>query len=231
VERARHLAPVAAAPAFAALSAGRRPRQIVSLIPPPPATAIADYGCEDVWLSGPGKAPDQSLKGEAMTIYQHIRHPRIAARRADRPVKVADFLPRGTAVNRFNTRVALLITQAVGSMWCAYAFALFDLISLPTAIRGGSSAIVSWVAQTFLQLVLLSVIMVGQNVQAAAADKRAEATFHDASATLHEVAHVQGHLAAQDVLLTRISEKLGLDPVPVIDASSDEDISGQDPED
>jgi uncharacterized membrane protein len=171
------------------------------------------------------------LKGEVMTIYQHIRHPHIAARRADRPVKVADFLPRGTAVNRFNTRVAMLITQAVGSMWCAYAFALFDLISLPAAIRGGPSAIVSWVAQTFLQLVLLSVIMVGQNVQAAAADKRAEATFHDASATLHEVAHVQGHLAAQDVLLTRISEKLGLDPVPLIDAPPDEEIYGQDPQD
>ncbi len=36
-------------------------------------------------------------------------------------------------------------------MWCAYAFALFDLISLPAAIRGGASAIVSWVAQTFRQ--------------------------------------------------------------------------------
>ena len=166
-----------------------------------------------------------------MTIYQHIRHPRIASRRADRPVKVADLLPRGTAVNRFNTKVALLITRAVGSMWCAYAFALFDLISLPEAIRGGPSAIVSWVAQTFLQLVLLSVIMVGQNVQAAAADKRAEATFHDASATLHEVAHVQGHLAAQDELLSKIAEKIGLDPVPVIDAPSDEETTDQDPED
>ena len=110
-------------------------------------------------------------------------------------------------------------------MWCAYAFALFDLISLPDAIRSGPAAIVSWVAQTFLQLVLLSVIMVGQNVQAAAADQRAEATFHDASATLHEMAHVQGHLAAQDILLTRIAEKLGLDPVPVIDTS----LTGEDP--
>jgi hypothetical protein len=152
-----------------------------------------------------------------MAIYQHIRHPRITSRLADRPVRVADLLPRGTAVNRFNTQVALLITRAVGSMWCAYAFALFDLISLPAAIHSGTAAIVSWVAQTFLQLVLLSVIMVGQNVQAAAADKRSEATFHDASATLHEVAHIQGHLAAQDELLTRIAEKIGLDPVPVID--------------
>ena len=160
-----------------------------------------------------------------MAIYQHIRHPRIAARRAENPVKVADLLPRGSAINRFNTKVALLITTVVGSMWCAYAFALFDLISLPDAIRGGPATLVSWVAQTFLQLVLLSVIMVGQNVQAAAADKRAEATFHDASATLHEVAHVQGHLAAQDVLLTRIAERIGLDPVPVIDADSGDEVT------
>jgi hypothetical protein len=164
-----------------------------------------------------------------MAIYQHIRHPRIAARLADKPVKVSDLLPRGSAINRFNTKVAIVITSVVGSMWCAYAFALFDLISLPAAIHAGTAALVSWVAQTFLQLVLLSVIMVGQNVQAAAADKRAEATFHDASATLHEVAHVQGHLAAQDLLLTRIAEKIGLDPVPVIDNPPDENTSDDDP--
>ena len=57
-----------------------------------------------------------------MTIYQHIRHPHIAARRADSPVKVADQLPRDSAVNRFNTTVAIVITKVVGSMWCAYAF-------------------------------------------------------------------------------------------------------------
>jgi hypothetical protein len=164
-----------------------------------------------------------------MAIYQHIRHPRIASRLADSPVKVADLLPRGSAVNRFNTKVALLVTTVVGSMWCAYAFALFDLISLPAAIKGGPTTFVQWVAQTFLQLVLLSVIMVGQNVQAAAADKRAEATFHDASATLHEVAHVQGHLAAQDELLTRIAARIGLSPVPVIDAPEGEEPSAEAP--
>jgi hypothetical protein len=113
--------------------------------------------------------------------FEHIPHPHISARRADQPVRVADQLPRGTAVSRFNTKVALIVTRAVGSMWCAYVFAAFDMISLPDAIRGGASTIVAWVAQTFLQLVLLSVIMVGQNVQAAAADERALATFHDAS--------------------------------------------------
>ena len=167
------------------------------------------------------------MEGQVMAIYQHIRHPRIASRVADGPVRVRDLLPRGTAITRFNTRVALLVTRVVGSMWCAYAFALFDLLSLPAAIRGGTAEIVTWVAQTFLQLVLLSVIMVGQNVQAAAADKRSEATYHDASATLHEMAHVQGHLAAQDELLTRIAEKIGLNPVPVIDTPPDQETAIQ----
>lgn len=180
--------------------------------------------------SAPGNRSALPVKteGQVMTMYQHIRHPRITSRLADRPVKVADFLPRATAINRFNTKVALVVTKAVGSMYCAYAFALFDLISLPSAIRAGASGVVTWVAQTFLQLVLLSVIMVGQNVQAAAADARAEATFHDASATLHEMAHVQGHLTAQDELLTRIAERIGLDPVPVIDASPGEPVGPDD---
>ena len=69
----------------------------------------------------------------------------------------------------------------------------------------------------------------GQNVQADAADKRAEATFHDASATLREVAHVQGHLAARDELLTRIAAKIGLDPVPVIDNPDLDETANPDP--
>lgn len=164
------------------------------------------------------------MEGITVSVYEHIPHPHIAHRRAQGPVKVVEQLRRGSVVTRFNTKVAILITRAVGSMWCAYVFAAFDCISLPEAIRGGSSTIVAWVAQTFLQLVLLSVIMVGQNVQAAAADKRSEATYHDTSVTLHEVAQVQSHLAAQDVLLTRIAEKIGLDPVPMIDTPTEDDL-------
>ena len=158
--------------------------------------------------------------------YEHIPHPHITARKAQGPVKVADQHPTDSPVKRFNTKAALLITSVVGSMWCAYVFAVFDLISLPEAIKGGAATIVAWVAQTFLQLVLLSVIMVGQNVQADAADKRSEATYHDASATLHETAQIQAHLIAQDALLTRIAENLGLDPVPVIDPHEDVPAEG-----
>lgn len=148
------------------------------------------------------------------SVYQHIPHPRILDRLTQGPVKVADQLRRDNAVNRFNTTMALIITRVVGSMWCVYAFAAFDCISLPAAIRGGTATIVAWVAQTLLQLALLSVIMVGQNVQAAAADKRSESTFEDASAALYEAAQIQAHLAAQDALLMHIAEKIGLDPQP-----------------
>ena len=78
-----------------------------------------------------------------------------------------------------NTRVAVKITKSVGSMWCAYVFALLAIISLPAALRSGDPIIiVSWIAQTFLQLVLLPIIIVGQNVQAAASDARAQSD-HD----------------------------------------------------
>jgi hypothetical protein len=136
-----------------------------------------------------------------VSLYEHIPHPHVARRAEQGPVKVADQHRTDNAATRFNTKAALLITRLVGSMWCAYAFAAFDLISLPSAIRGGASTIVAWVAQTFLQLVLLSVIMVGQNVQGAASDARSEQTYHDASATLHEASQIQMHLAAQDAHL------------------------------
>lgn len=70
-------------------------------------------------------------------------------------------------MKKFNDKIALKITNGVGTMWCAYAFAILALISLPAAIASGSAiVIVAWVAQTFLQLVLLPIIIVGQNLTA-----------------------------------------------------------------
>lgn len=79
-----------------------------------------------------------------------------------------------TIAGKINTYLAVGITKVVGSMWCAYLFAMLALISLPAAMKSNDPIIiVSWVAQTFLQLVLLPIIIVGQNVQAAASDARA----------------------------------------------------------
>jgi hypothetical protein len=88
-------------------------------------------------------------------------------------------------VEGFNAKVALVITRSVGTMACAYVFAGVALISLPAAISSGQVIIiVAWVAQTFLQLVLLSIIMVGQSVQSAASDARAAKEFADTETIL-----------------------------------------------
>jgi hypothetical protein len=101
-------------------------------------------------------------------------------------------------VGRINTRVALGLTRLVGSMWCAYLFALLALISLPAAIISHDPIIiVAWIAQTFLQLVLLPIIIVGQNVQAAASDARAESdhetllSIHTLTSEVHEISNQQ----------------------------------------
>jgi len=85
---------------------------------------------------------------------------------------------------RFNDWLAVSITNIVGTMWCAYAFACLALVSLPAAVRGGTATLVAWIAQTFLQLVLLSIIMVGQKVAAAKSDRQLEQTYRDAEALL-----------------------------------------------
>ena len=112
-------------------------------------------------------------------------------------------------VGRANAWLAVRITKAVGSMWCAYAFTILAVISLPAAISSGSPIIiVGWIAQTFLQLVLLPIIIVGQNVQAAAADARSQATYDDAAAVLEEAKQIQTHLAAQDAEIEKILSAL-----------------------
>ncbi len=146
-----------------------------------------------------------------MSLYQHVPHPHAERRKEAGPVKVADQHPRGNAMQRFNARAAVVVTKVVGSMWCAYAFGAFDLISLPDAIKGGTATIISWVAQTFLQLVLLSVIMVGQSVQAEASDKRSAQEFSDVEVILHEQSQQAEHLAAQDEKIIAIAAALDLD--------------------
>lgn len=78
-------------------------------------------------------------------------------------------------IREFNRGVALWVTEKVGTMSCAYAFAVIALISLPEALSSEDPLeIVSWIAQTFLQLVLLSIIIVGQNIQSEFAEQQAQ---------------------------------------------------------
>jgi hypothetical protein len=134
-----------------------------------------------------------------MTHNEISLHPREIQREVTGPSRVHDQLKSNSLVQRVNRYLAIKITTGVGTMWCAYAFAALALVSLPSVIRTGSiKDVVAWIAQTFLQLVLLSIIIVGQNISQAAADKRAQDTFEDASASLHKANQIQVHLLEQD---------------------------------
>lgn len=109
----------------------------------------------------------------------HVIHPRDILRSEE------------AGANRFNNALAVKITNAVGSMWSAYIFGLLSLMSLPAilvTINGNLKSVfphwiiatsmitlVAWISQNFLQLILLPVIMVGQNVIQGQQDAKAEA--------------------------------------------------------
>jgi hypothetical protein len=131
----------------------------------------------------------------------HVPHPHIEKRK--QYAKATDDKPSG-----FNNWLAVKITNVVGTMWCAYAFTIIALISLPDAIKGGRSTLIAWIAQTFLQLVLLSIIMVGQKVAAAGSDKQLQQTYDDAEALLQITDEMHKLLKQNTNLTERIDELL-----------------------
>ena len=145
-------------------------------------------------------------------IFEYVPHPHVEQRKAAGPPTTAAARAQVHGpgrIARLNARVGLKVTLIVGTMWCAYLFTLLALVSAPSAFTSGNSLIiVAWIAQTFLQLVLLPIIIVGQNVQAAAADARAQATYEDAAAVLEEAKQIQAHLTAQDAAIEQILARI-----------------------
>ncbi len=140
------------------------------------------------------------------TLFDYAPHPHIEARKAKGPPKVRDAAVQvhgDSAVGRFNRKVGLRITVIVGTMWAAYVFAAVALVSLPDNVKS-TQLLILWISSSFLQLVLLPIIIVGQNIQAKAADNRAEATYKDAAAVLEEAKQIQAHLLAQDEVISKI---------------------------
>jgi hypothetical protein len=110
-------------------------------------------------------------------------------------------------IAKFNYWIAVKITNGVGTMWCAYAFLLIDIVMLPPVIKAASVMVwVTYIAQTVLQLVLLPIIMVGQNVIQAQNESKAD-TDHK---TLTYLATLQDEqmqeLKNQTEILLRIEE-------------------------
>ena|SRR5258708_240630 len=115
------------------------------------------------------------------------------------------------AAEGFNTRVAVLLTKSVGTMWTAYSFAVLAFIGLFAILQLLPPILViliAFISQTFLQLVLLPVIMVGQNVLGRKTELQADEQFNTTMSTYHDIEQVMQHLSAQDAELLRHAKML-----------------------
>src|SRR5216683_2118452 len=116
-----------------------------------------------------------------------------------------------SAMGTFNNALAVAITKRVGTMWADYLFVLIALVSFPAALsaflQGDTVTGITWLSQSFLQLVLLPIIIVGQNVISAAQDARAEAD-HETLTALHNINVQQLQiLEQQQKILEAIQQK------------------------
>lgn len=140
-----------------------------------------------------------------MQIFENVPHPWITARKEQRPAQTAD------EQVGFNGRLAASVTRAVGTMWAVYVALFIQLIWMTLATLGIAFFARDPYPFAFLlflgnivQLLLMFVIMVGQQVLGAASDKRAIQTYKDAEAILHECLRLQDHLLEQDKVLARL---------------------------
>lgn len=110
---------------------------------------------------------------------------------------------------KLNDRIGLWITRIVGTMWCAYVFSGLALVALPAAINQGSpTVLVNWLSSNFIQLVLLPLIMVGQELQGRHSEIRAEVDFETNLKAEKEIEKILQHLDAQDKQILEIVKRL-----------------------
>ncbi len=109
----------------------------------------------------------------------------------------------------FNTRFAILLTKGVGTMACAYVFALIAILGFPLLPFGPlATQLVQWTSQTFIQLTMLSVIMVGQAVLGRKAELQAEESYNTTMKVYADIESIMKHLDDQDALILKIVEKI-----------------------
>jgi len=138
-----------------------------------------------------------------VTLVERQPHPWIAGHKVAAPASVADqYIGR-------NGRIAAWLTQRVGSMWAFYGATIVQFGWMGLALAGVLKfdpypfAFLLFLS-SLTQLIFMFVIMVGQDVLGHTGEKRAEQTFLDAEAVLHECERLQEHLTAQDRLIVEI---------------------------
>jgi uncharacterized membrane protein len=150
-------------------------------------------------------AEQDRILTRGIALLEREPHPWLTQRKVSPPATVKRQLVG------FNGRIAAWITERVGSMWAFYAAALFQFGWMGLALVG----IISFDPYPFAfllflsslaQLILMFIVMVGQGVLGLAGDRRAQQTFLDAEAILHECIRLQHHLTAQDRVIVKLCD-------------------------
>jgi len=128
-----------------------------------------------------------------------------------KPRNVNELQKEEQAAAGFNTAIAVFLTTRVGTMWAAYSFAVLAIVGL-LAILGVLppliALLIAWGSQTFIQLVMLPIIMVGQNVLGRKSELQADEAFNTTMKTYHDIEEIMQHLAAQDAELLKQSHMI-----------------------
>lgn len=134
-----------------------------------------------------------------MSLYQHKQHPH-------KPVNIND--KHKQEQSGINDRIAVVLTSSVGTMWCAYGFTILAILGFP-GFHATSAQWVQWISQTFIQLVMLSVIMVGQKVIGRHQEIQSDEQFSTTQKIYHDIEQIIQHQSAQDKELLIQSKILG----------------------
>ncbi len=125
---------------------------------------------------------------------------------------IREFKMRLSPLERF----ALFMTRKIGSMGFFFFLLLWTVLWLGWNILGPvehhfdpAPAFVVWLfVSNILQLILLPLIMVGQNIESRTADARAQADFEVNQKTEREVGVIIAHLENQNELILELAKKI-----------------------
>ena len=137
-----------------------------------------------------------------MSLYTHFAHPHV--------LKNVNELQKTEQTN-LNARIGVFLTKHIGTMWAAYSFMVLAIVGffaiigvLPPTV----ALLVAWASQTFIQLVMLPVIMVGQNVLGRKAELQSDEMFATSQHSFSDIVQIMEHLDAQDQEILKIVKQL-----------------------
>ena len=123
-----------------------------------------------------------------------MKKPTYGYTKSGQPVhgKTIDHHRVDNSYQRFNKWAAIWVTKNVGTMTAFWVFTVLAMFVVPSCLYAagyihtklfittfGFNLLATLILSTWLELALMPAIMVGQNLQSAAADARAEKQFDD----------------------------------------------------